>query len=104
MCEGLLEAAARACLKGLELALQHSHLPIIIDTDCVQLISMVQGTSPDRSPLMHSFMELKSLASLKRICSFVEVDRSQVKVHISILIFSILTRYILQNYIQHYEQ
>jgi Zn-dependent membrane protease YugP len=40
------------------------------------------------SPLMHLFMELKSLASLKRICSFVEVDRLQVKVHISILFFS----------------
>jgi hypothetical protein len=77
MCVGPLEAKARACLKGLELALQHSQLPIIIDTDCVQLISMVQGTSP---------------------------DRLQVKVHISILIFSILTRYILQNYIQLYEQ
>jgi ribonuclease HI len=80
MCEGPLEAEARACLEGLELALQHSHLPIIIDTDCVQLISMVQGTSPDRSPLMHLFMELKSLASLERICSFVKVDHSQVRV------------------------
>jgi ribonuclease HI len=40
-CDDPLEAEVRACLEGLELALQHSHLPILIDTDCIQLAGQI---------------------------------------------------------------
>lgn len=80
LCEDALEAEFRACLEGLELSLQYSQLPIIIDTDCSQLIMAIQNRSRDRSPLMHLVQEIKSLSSLDRTCNFVKVDRSQVRV------------------------
>jgi hypothetical protein len=80
LCDNSLEAEVRACLEGLELALQHSHLPILIDTDCIQLVSAVQDHQPDRSPLMHVVWEIKRLSSLDCVCKFVEVERSQIRV------------------------
>jgi hypothetical protein len=80
LCVDPLEAEVRACLEGLELSLQYSHLPIVIESDCLQLISTVQENQPDRSLLMHLFSEIKRLSSLDRVCKFVKVDRSQVRV------------------------
>jgi hypothetical protein len=52
-CDDPLEAEVRACLEGLELALQHSQFPIIIGTDCVQIVTAVQDRQLNRSPLLH---------------------------------------------------
>jgi ribonuclease HI len=75
MCNNALEAEGQACLEGLELALQYSQLPIIVDTDCVQLVAMVSDSSPDRSSLVHLISEIKRLSSQSRSCKFVKVDR-----------------------------
>jgi hypothetical protein len=69
----------RAC-EGLELVLQHSQFPIIIDTDCVQIVTVVQDRQLDRSPLLHLVSEIKRLSFLDRVCKFVRVDCSQVRV------------------------
>jgi hypothetical protein len=61
-CEEALEAELLACLKGLELAFQHSHLPIIVETDCSQLKSAITSNTQDRSPFMHLIADIKSLA------------------------------------------
>ncbi|KAK1608923.1 hypothetical protein QYE76_032596 [Lolium multiflorum] len=79
-CEDALEAEIQACLEGLMLSLQYSELPIIIDTDCSQLVATVQDHSLDRSSLMHLFLEIKRLSSQNRICKFVKVDTSQIRV------------------------
>ncbi|CAM0872041.1 unnamed protein product [Alopecurus aequalis] len=80
LCEEPLEAEARACLEGLELAFQYSQLPIIVDTDCSQLVAVIKEPSLNRSPLMHIFSEIKRLSSRNRICNFVKVDRMQIRV------------------------
>jgi ribonuclease HI len=79
-CEEPLDAEVSACVEGLELALLHSHLPIIMETDCSQLVSAILAKSKDRSLYMHLISEIKSLASGDRLCKFVKVDRGQVRV------------------------
>jgi ribonuclease HI len=79
-CTEPLEAELLACLDGLSLALERSALPIIIDTDCSQLVSLVLAKGIDRSPYHSLVSEIKFLASSGRACSFVKVDRGQVRV------------------------
>ena len=56
-----LEAELCSCLEGMELAVQHSQLPIIIKSDCSQLVSAVGEKSQDRSWFMHIISEIKLL-------------------------------------------
>jgi hypothetical protein len=69
-----------ACSEGLNLAIQHSTLPVIIDTDCARLMASVKDDSQDRSPFLHLVFDIKRLANTGRVCSFVKVDRGQVRV------------------------
>ena len=78
-CEEALEAELRSCLEGLELSFQHSQLPIIIDSDCSQLVATVGDNSQNRSPFLHIISEIKLLAGRDRECKFVKVDRGQVR-------------------------
>ena len=79
LCDGPLEAEARACLEGLELALQYSQLSIII-----QIVPSwwwrIQEPSLNRSPLMHIVSKIKSFSSQNRACKFVKVDHLQIRV------------------------
>jgi hypothetical protein len=70
-----LESELRSCVDGLYLALQHSELSILVETDCSQLVSSV-SKERDRSPLLHLVLELKRLCSSSRVCSIVKVERS----------------------------
>ena len=79
-CQSPFEAELRACKGGLERALQMSDLPIIVDSDCSMLVSAVKSTSTDRSPYLHLVHDIRVLASHFSACSFVKVDRSQVRV------------------------
>jgi ribonuclease HI len=80
VCEEAFEAELLACSKGLNLAIQHSTLPVIIDTDCARLMASVKDDSQDRSPFLHLVFDIKRLANTGRVCSFVKVDRGQVRV------------------------
>jgi ribonuclease HI len=79
-CAEALEAELLACSEGLELAIQHSQLPIIIDSDCSELVSALKNPSQDRSAFLHTISGIKRLASNDRVCNFVKVDRGQVRV------------------------
>jgi hypothetical protein len=57
-CSGPLEAAIQACLEGVALALQHCQLPIIVETDCAQLVTAAKEKTQDRSPFIHLISEL----------------------------------------------
>jgi hypothetical protein len=74
-CIDPLEAELQACLDGLDLALAHSSLPVIIDTDSAQMVSMIQAPGMDRSIHSHIVSEIKVLVSASRPCSFVKVGR-----------------------------
>jgi hypothetical protein len=56
--------------------LQHSHKPVIVETDCSNLIVAATGTTQDRSPLVHLISEIRFLVNGSRQISFVKVDRS----------------------------
>jgi ribonuclease HI len=79
-CVDALEAKLQGCLEGLDLALHYSQLPIIIDTDCSQLVVAVQDHSLNHSPMMHLVSEIKRLSCLDRTCKFVKMDRSHIRV------------------------
>jgi ribonuclease HI len=53
-CAEALEAELLACSEDLELAIQHSQLPIIIDSDCSELVSAQKNPSQDRSAFLHT--------------------------------------------------
>jgi hypothetical protein len=49
MCASPLEAEAIACKQGVALALQHTNLPLLVESDCLVLTSMVQEEGVNRS-------------------------------------------------------
>jgi ribonuclease HI len=75
-----LEAELRAGVEGLSQALFHSHLPIIVETDCSQVVAAVNSSKQDRSSVLFWVDELKALVNQDRVCKFVKVERSQVRV------------------------
>jgi ribonuclease HI len=78
-CVEAMEAELSACLEGLHLAIQQSQLPILVETDYSLLVAAVRETAQDRSIYMHIITEIKELVRQDRICSFVKVDRQQVR-------------------------
>jgi hypothetical protein len=46
----------------------------------VQIVTAVQDRQLDRSPLLHLVYKIKRLSLLDRVCKFVRVDRSHVRV------------------------
>jgi hypothetical protein len=78
-CDSPLEAELQACLEGLELSLQYCQFPIIIESDCAQMIEAVRSKEKDRSSYLHLISEIK-LSSQTRVYDFVKVERLQVRV------------------------
>jgi ribonuclease HI len=62
-CLEAIEAELRACVVGLEIAMQHSQLPIIVETDCAMLVDAVKADAPDRSPYFQWVHEIRNLAN-----------------------------------------
>ena len=78
-CQHQFEAELRACVVGLELALHHYQLPIIVESDCSQLVAAAQTSERDRSPFLHWITEIRSLISHHSECVIVKAERSQVR-------------------------
>uniref|UniRef100_A0ACD5WUJ1 Uncharacterized protein n=1 Tax=Avena sativa TaxID=4498 RepID=A0ACD5WUJ1_AVESA len=79
-CASPLEAELQACLEGLERSTHFSQLPIIVESDCAQMIEALKSRAQDRSPLLHLIAEIKTLSCQNRMCHFVKVELSQVRV------------------------
>jgi hypothetical protein len=79
-CQAPLEAELRACVEGLVLVFQHSQLPILVESDCFQLVDAVQSNTLDRSPFLYWIHEIRHLVSQNRECVFVKVEDVQVRV------------------------
>jgi ribonuclease HI len=78
-CVEAVEAELWACREGLELAMEHSMLPIIVESDCSLVISAAMDKTMDRSPYLNIISDIKLLARQSRFCKFVKVDRSEVR-------------------------
>ena len=62
------------------MALVHSQLPFIVETDCSQLVDASVFTTQDRSPFLFWIAELRALVNQGRVCKFVKVEQSQIRV------------------------
>ena len=79
-CVEAVEAELWACKEGLELALEHSPLPVIVESDCSQVIRVASEKSLDRSPFLNIISDIRFLSNQDRVCKFVKVDRSEVRI------------------------
>jgi hypothetical protein len=68
-----------ALMEGISLALECSDLPIIVQTDCASILSVLKDPVRNRSTYGHLFDEVKRLLSL-RVFVLVKIDREQNKV------------------------
>ncbi|WVZ52945.1 hypothetical protein U9M48_003943, partial [Paspalum notatum var. saurae] len=60
-CASAKEAEARACLEGLRLASQWCHEPVILESDCAQMVEALRAHSEDRSDLCFLIAEAREL-------------------------------------------
>jgi ribonuclease HI len=79
-CVEVVEAELWACKEGLDLALEHSPLPVIVESDCFQVIRVASEKSLDRSPFLNIISDIRFLSNQDRVCKFVKVDRSEVRI------------------------
>jgi hypothetical protein len=79
-CIDPFEAEARACEEGLRISFLRSTKPIIVETDCMNLIKMALERKQDRSLLLHLISNIRYLVNRDREIIFVKADRSQNRV------------------------
>jgi hypothetical protein len=70
----------RERVECLELALLQSHLSIIVEIDCCQLVDGIKFYVQNRSHFLHCISEIRALANQSRFCTFLKVEQSQVRV------------------------
>jgi ribonuclease HI len=76
-CLSALDSEISACMEGVKLALDLSQESILVETDCLELVSMVRSTNADRSCFGHLVEDLRHLFSLERIVSITKISRDQ---------------------------
>lgn len=76
-CAEPLEAELAACEEGLKLALHWSHLPVVLETDCAEAISLLDGAATSRSRHAHVLREIKDLILGDRSVHLQKISRAQ---------------------------
>ncbi|XP_073368034.1 uncharacterized protein [Aegilops tauschii subsp. strangulata] len=80
-CDNALEAELEACREGLELALHRSNLPILVELDSAEAVSMITAHEMDRSSHRALIKEIRRLAgSDAREISFTLCSRLQNRI------------------------
>lgn len=80
-CDNGLHAELAACREGLALALQRTNLPIMVELDCAEAVSMITTHSENRSQHRVLVEEIRRMiADEPREISFTHISRSQNKV------------------------
>jgi hypothetical protein len=74
-CGSPLEAELKACIHGLNLAMQWTDEPIIVESDCLEAIRLINDPGPNRSDLAALVYEVKAL-SVSRPCAFRHISRN----------------------------
>ncbi|KAM3254107.1 hypothetical protein ACQJBY_047932 [Aegilops geniculata] len=77
-CRDSLEAELCACMEGLSLALQRSDLPIVVEMDSLEAVSLISSLDTDRAVYSSIVREIKHLMGLSKTC-ISHIDRSQNK-------------------------
>jgi hypothetical protein len=75
-CRDALGAELNAVLEGLSLALQWCNLPLIIEVDCSEVLSLLNNEEVDRSIYTSVIEEIKALLKVRQAC-VTQVKRCQ---------------------------
>ena len=76
-CMDAMEAETLACHEGLQMALEWSDKPILVELDCSCLVDAIRKKAQDRSPQSYYISEIKALINCRRVISFVKADHTQ---------------------------
>lgn len=76
-CGGTLEAELLACREGLAMTLQWTLLPIIVETDCLEMVQMIHAKEAVLSELAFLVREIKCLLTGSREIVVARIDRAQ---------------------------
>lgn len=76
-CTGALESELRACVEGLNLVLHWTLLPILVETDCMSVVQLLNDGERDRSELANIVHEAKRLLAGTRRILVSKIHRSQ---------------------------
>jgi hypothetical protein len=74
-CDSPLEAELLACSEGLALALENTNKPIILESDCLEAISMINDDNRNRSFVASLVNEVKKLCGEGRECRVQHISR-----------------------------
>ena len=77
-CRDPLEAELCACMEGLSLALQRCDLPIAVELDSLEAVSLISSLDTDHSVYSSIVREIKHLMGLRKTC-ISHIVRSQNK-------------------------
>jgi hypothetical protein len=61
----------------------------VVDSDHFNFISAINSRGQERSPFWNTIKEIQVLASESRVCKFVKLDRSQVRISHWLIAWSI---------------
>jgi ribonuclease HI len=74
-CDSPLEAELQACNEGLALSLELSDRPIVLKSDCLEAVSMINDPSRNRSQVAALVNETKRLCTVGRECIVSHISR-----------------------------
>ena len=77
-CDNSLQAELEACREGLQLALHRTNMPILVELDCSEAVSMLSARSVNHSQVRALVEEIHIIAAAdSREISFSLINRSQ---------------------------
>ena len=74
-CGDPLEAEMAAMDEGLRLALHWSNLSLVVETDCSELLKMVQSKDVERSRYVNRINEIRRILAHERNISLAKISR-----------------------------
>ena len=74
-CGSPLEAEMAAMDEGLRLALHWSSLPLVVETDCAELLKLVQSNDMERSRYANQINEIRRILTHDRNISLAKISR-----------------------------
>ena len=76
-CSSPLQSELAACLEGLNIVIQWSDLPIVVQTDCVQAVKLITSSVENRSANLMLAQEIKEILKGDREILVKHVRREQ---------------------------
>ena len=76
-CSSPLQSELAACVEGLNIAIQWSDVPIIVQTDCVQAVKLITSSVENRSANLMLVQEIKEILNGDREILVNHVRREQ---------------------------